>query len=913
MKNDKSSVAVAIRVRPRNNREQKTTKVVSVDNNNISLFLSEHKKNHSFSFDYVFDEDSKQSDVYDTIGVDIINNTHGGYNSCVLAYGQTGCFAMGTKIMLYNGTYKNIEFITKKDLLMGDDSEPRKVLKLFRGTQSLYQINPKPCSIYIGGTKYPIAHLYTPYIVNQDHVLVILSPSGTIEELSIDSYFNKYVSWDDPDPNTNLITTSVEFNYQRAVDPFDAGKRNLIDAKYIYNTKAVRLLYLAGLLESQHHQFGEAFYNGKSYRICVIKTNKHSLFLYVAKSLGFLAGIVDNNVVILKITNIFEKEITNVCEDIYELYTEETTTHYYPFDIKYDSYGDFYGFMLNENHRFIGEGFNVLRNSGKTHTMMGSRTDEGLIPNICKNLFIPPVINNFAGDFSVSYKIEISYYEIYSEHINDLLANSENLKVRQHPENGPYIEGIAKNLVNNYDGVRLFIEKGNKARTVAATLMNDRSSRSHAILTLYFTQLINDPSLPKPREILSKIHLVDLAGSEKVLDSGVTGTGFTEAVAINKSLSVLGSVIQKLVSKKHMPAGKKCHIPYRDSILTRLLSDSLGGNSKTRMIATISPSEIYSEETLATLRYAQITKQIVNEVHVNENPTDRTIRCLQNEIKELRAILANGYVANNKIEELRQLESLQKDMERTWEEKLADSKRNEEQLRKQLAEDYLEQKRQLEQQMAFIQEQKIQQVADEFRIKQQEFESNHIITALTNIRQNNDEIRQIQEAYENKIKTNMTEYEEKVNNIRKEYSDILVNMRIDYEERVENLRNSIAAEYELKMNNMVKTIQAEHNDQITSYIVQIAQLNNRLDVLQGLVNLSNDKFGYMEQKNQRLELEIQELQDNHRREIKDLLYDFENREKNVYKSQIDKKTRETFALRKQIQQLEARIKLLTSN
>ncbi len=921
MTNDRSSVAVAIRVRPKNSREQKTAKIVSVNDNNISLINNEHKKSHNFSFDYVFDEDSKQSDVYDTLGVDIINNTHGGYNSCVLAYGQTGCFAMGTKIMLYDGTYKNIEFINKKDIIMGDDSEPRKIMQLFRGTQSLYQVNPKPHKLHIGNEKYSISHIHTSYTVNQDHILIILNPAGVIEEISIDSYFNKYVSWDDPNPNTNLIMTSVEFNYQHAIDPFDAGKNQTVNAKYIYNTKAVRLLYLAGLIKSQHHQFGDAQYNGKSYRVCVIKTNKHSLFLYVSKSLGFLTGIVDNNIVILKNTTIFEKDIGNVCEDIYEPYTEETTTHYYSFDIRFDKYGDFYGFMLNENHRFIGEGFNILRNSGKTHTMMGSHLDEGLIPNICRNLFIPPVINKFADEFKVIYKIELSYYEIYSERINDLLSDNENLKVRQHPENGPYIEGISKNLVNSYDAIRLYIEKGNKARTVAATLMNDRSSRSHAILTLYFTQLIEDPALPKPREILSKIHLVDLAGSEKVLDSGVTGTGFSEAVAINKSLSVLGAVIQKLVSKKHIPAGKKHHIPYRDSILTRLLSDSLGGNSKTRMIATISPSELYAEETLATLRYAQITKQIVNNARVNENPTDKTIRCLREEIKELKTLLANGYINNNKREELRQLELLQKDMERTWEEKMADSKRSEEQMKKQLQNDYLEQKRQLEQQMAFIHEQKIQQVEDEFKIKQQEFESNHIISALSSIQQNNDaiierhnnEIRLIREEYDAKIRENSTnhtnrikmimdDYDNKINTIRKEYGDMLVNMRIDYEERLTSMKINYELDCEKKITDIVRNIESQYN--------------NRIAILQELLNATNEKFGFMEQKNQRLELDLQEQKEDHRRDMNNLLNEIELREiknTNSHKAQLDKKTNETFALRKQIQQLEARIKSLIND
>jgi hypothetical protein len=204
----------------------------------------------------------------------------------------------------------------------------------------------------------------------------------------------------------------------------------------------------------------------------------------------------------------------------------------------------YFGCRLDGNHRFIGPGFQVLRNSGKTYTMMGSEGDQesGLIYKICRSLFD-----------TNKYKIELSYIELYSEEINDLLSSNRpqgGLKVRQHKQYGPYVKGLTKVVVENFNDMRKFINKGNKDRVVASTLLNSRSSRSHAIITIYINQSIYNPKTDKMKEINSKINLVDLAGSEKVGESGVIGINFKEAVMINKSLSTLGLVISKLVDRK---------------------------------------------------------------------------------------------------------------------------------------------------------------------------------------------------------------------------------------------------------------------------------------------------------------------------------------------------------------------------
>ncbi|XP_066451719.1 kinesin-like protein KIF16B isoform X3 [Eleutherodactylus coqui] len=285
--------------------------------------------------------------------------------------------------------------------------------------------------------------------------------------------------------------------------------------------------------------------------------------------------------------------------------------------------------------------------SGKSYTMMGNPGDSGLIPRICEGLFSRIADATRKGD--ASFRTEVSYLEIYNERVRDLLRRKSsktfNLRVREHPKEGPYVEDLSKHLIQNYSDVEELMDAGNINRTTAATGMNDVSSRSHAIFTLNFTQAKFDAEMPC--ETVSKIHLVDLAGSERADATGATGVRLKEGGNINKSLVTLGNVISALAdlsqdAANHLAKKKQVFVPYRDSVLTWLLKDSLGGNSKTIMIATISPADINYGETLSTLRYANRAKNIINKPTINEDANVKLIRELRAEIARLKALLAQG-------------------------------------------------------------------------------------------------------------------------------------------------------------------------------------------------------------------------------------------------------------------------------
>ncbi|XP_042232054.1 kinesin-like protein unc-104 isoform X1 [Homarus americanus] len=297
------------------------------------------------------------------------------------------------------------------------------------------------------------------------------------------------------------------------------------------------------------------------------------------------------------------------------------------------------------------EGYNVCifaygqTGAGKSYTMMGKQEEgqEGIIPLVCKDMF-----QRIADctDGELQYSVEVSYMEIYCERVRDLLnpKKQNNLRVREHPLLGPYVEDLAKLAVTTYEDIHNLIDEGNKARTVAATNMNETSSRSHAVFTIVLTQRRNDTTTKLSSERVSKISLVDLAGSERADSTGAKGTRLKEGANINKSLTTLGKVISGLaeVANKASKPNKRRKtefIPYRDSVLTWLLRENLGGNSKTAMIAAISPADINYDETLSTLRYADRAKQIRCNAVVNEDANAKLIRELKEEIQRLRELL----------------------------------------------------------------------------------------------------------------------------------------------------------------------------------------------------------------------------------------------------------------------------------
>ncbi|XP_077092722.1 uncharacterized protein kif16bb isoform X1 [Siphateles boraxobius] len=282
--------------------------------------------------------------------------------------------------------------------------------------------------------------------------------------------------------------------------------------------------------------------------------------------------------------------------------------------------------------------------SGKSYTMMGNAGDYGLIPRICEGLFHH--ISGVLQRDKASFHMEVSYFEIYNERVRDLLPSTETqgceLRVREHPKDGAYVEALSRHHVQSYTEVGQLMHDGNRRRSTASTGMNHVSSRSHAIFTIHFIKALFDAELPC--ETVSKVHLVDLAGSERADATQATGIRLKEGANINRSLVTLGIVISTLADLS-IGGGikrKQNFVPYRDSVLTWLLKDSLGGNSKTIMIATISPADVNYSETLNTLRYASRAKNILNKPTVNEDSNVKIIRELRAEIARLKALLSAG-------------------------------------------------------------------------------------------------------------------------------------------------------------------------------------------------------------------------------------------------------------------------------
>ncbi|XP_027730970.1 kinesin-like protein KIF13A isoform X5 [Vombatus ursinus] len=309
--------------------------------------------------------------------------------------------------------------------------------------------------------------------------------------------------------------------------------------------------------------------------------------------------------------------------------------------------------------------------SGKSFSMMGNAEQLGLIPRLCCALFQRISLEQ---NESQIFKVEVSYMEIYNEKVRDLLdpkGSRQSLKVREHKVLGPYVDGLSQLAVTSFEDIESLMSEGNKSRTVAATNMNEESSRSHAVFNIIVTQTLYDLQSGNSGEKVSKVSLVDLAGSERVSKTGAAGERLKEGSNINKSLTTLGLVISSLADQA-AGKGKNKFVPYRDSVLTWLLKDNLGGNSQTSMIATISPAADNYEETLSTLRYADRAKRIVNHAVVNEDPNARVIRELREEVEKLKEQLsqAEAMKAPELKEKLEESEKLIKELTVTWEEKL---------------------------------------------------------------------------------------------------------------------------------------------------------------------------------------------------------------------------------------------------
>uniref|UniRef100_A0A4W6DKY5 Kinesin-like protein n=1 Tax=Lates calcarifer TaxID=8187 RepID=A0A4W6DKY5_LATCA len=273
--------------------------------------------------------------------------------------------------------------------------------------------------------------------------------------------------------------------------------------------------------------------------------------------------------------------------------------------------------------------------TGKTYTMQGVWLDpekRGVIPNAFDHIFTH--ISRSQSD--KQYLVRASYLEIYREEVRDLLdpnhGTARALELRESPDTGVYVRDLTSCVCKSIKEIEEVMNVGNQARAVGATDMNEHSSRSHALFLI--TVECSQPGPDGRKHIrVGRLNLVDLAGSERQAKTGVQGDRLKEAAKINLSLSALGNVISALAD------GRSGHVPYRDSKLTRLLQDSLGGNAKTVMVATLGPAPQHYEETLTTLRYANRAKNIQNQPRVNEDPKDALLREFQREIARLRAQL----------------------------------------------------------------------------------------------------------------------------------------------------------------------------------------------------------------------------------------------------------------------------------
>ena len=273
--------------------------------------------------------------------------------------------------------------------------------------------------------------------------------------------------------------------------------------------------------------------------------------------------------------------------------------------------------------------------SGKTYTMQGEMDEErrqGIIPRMINHVF-KYIYQNEGTDFM----IKVSMIEIYQEKIRDLFdCSRNNLNIREDSIKGIYVDGASERYVGCPNDVLALLEVGSENRAVAATNMNEHSSRSHSIFILTINQTNKQQGFSK----IGKLYLVDLAGSEKISKTGATGHTLEEAKNINKSLTTLGRVINSLTD------GKSTHIPYRESKLTRVLQESLGGNSKTCLIITCSPSIYNESESLSTLRFGERAKKIKNKPKINKEVTVAELQKLVEQLKE------NLKKANQRISQL---------------------------------------------------------------------------------------------------------------------------------------------------------------------------------------------------------------------------------------------------------------------
>ena len=445
---------------------------------------------------------------------------------------------------------------------------------------------------------------------------------------------------------------------------------------------------------------------------------------------------------------------------------------------------------------------------GKTFTMMGVVTDpdlKGIIPNAFSHIF---GFIKTEGE-SKKFFLRCSFVEIYNEEVRDLLGNKDKkLDIREDPKKGTVLRDLTYVTIKNPADIEKCLEKGNKNRHVGHTSMNDQSSRSHSLFTVYL-EIEEKGDNGNSRIKSGKLNLVDLAGSERVGKTNATGQTFDEGKKINLSLTALGSVIDALSQNRK-------YVPYKDSKLTRLLADSLGGNTKTVMFANISPASYNYDETLGTLRYASRAKLIKNAPVVNEDPKDALLRKYEEEIKALKEKLANGGNLNDILEEVS--------------EESDDDDNEVEEENKQIVKKFMRKR------SVYLGDdpEKIQLLA-----KITELEKN----LIDNVKLDEDEVREGEKVNKNEMAKRIKEQEEK-NKQFKEYREKQMKENEEIENKMKKLQEQKEKEEELLKNDANKL-----QEKIKELNSEIEDLKNegakdRIDYLENVKEISKENDLY---------------------------------------------------------------------
>ncbi|KRW99139.1 P-loop containing nucleoside triphosphate hydrolase [Pseudocohnilembus persalinus] len=473
--------------------------------------------------------------------------------------------------------------------------------------------------------------------------------------------------------------------------------------------------------------------------------------------------------------------------------------------------------------------------TGKTHTMEGNINVpdlRGIIPRTFDHIF--KTINGTPG---VQFMVRASMFELYNEEIRDLLVKSnKKLEIREHKNGGTYVKDLSSFMIQSAEELMEKLNFGKENRQVGATSMNQDSSRSHSIFSLQVETCVEQDG--NQRITQGKLNLVDLAGSERQSKTNATGDRLKEGISINQSLTTLGNVISALVD------GKSSHIPYRDSKLTRILSDSLGGNTKTVMIANIGPVDYNYDETVTTLRYAWRAKSIKNKPKINEDPKDAMIRQFQEEITKLKEQLAGS--VEGQPHDGGDVEYVDKVIKVTDNEKLQETEKRLEQERQQIKKEFEDQRQKILSQKN-VQEEEKKKLLKKLKEKEeaQKIEREKYEKLVKKIKKMEEKVMkgesQYQEALEKErqIKLHEQEIEEK----RKRDQQLQ-----DQLKEKELLRNDLTKKYnsyqeenedktqKLKqLQERLKVIQTENQEIEDFYVSEIDELQERRrDLLQEL-------------------------------------------------------------------------------